>query len=138
MLRSFLVLLFVWAVAASEAPKAPRALEDIVETEGILAFTDGSSYYVFQKDGTFQSRPVGESGRTIAGRWKHLELTMFEVTGTWSWVNGISGDEDRRMKMYVAPRGEPQVVDFYAGTTRVRRIYPVYFFIDEITKEKKA
>jgi hypothetical protein len=140
MIRCLSILLMIAATvfAASDTRKLPRSLNEIVEAEGVFAFSDGSSYYIFRKDGTFGMGPVGLSGRTISGTWRSLDSPVFEIAGTWSWVNGVSERNDRRrMKIYVAPVRDLQPSDISAGhhPQGVTKIYSVYFFVDELVKE---
>jgi len=54
----------------------------IIQREGRFVFTDGASFYGFEKDGTFRSWPTGLSGREITGRWTRTDET-YTVTGHW-------------------------------------------------------
>jgi len=67
-LASAIVILTTF-VAVTRAAEFPPASE-IIQTEGQFVFTDGSSYYMFKKDGTFTSEPLGISGREITGTWE--------------------------------------------------------------------
>ena len=56
------LLLALSNTLANEFPKPP----EIIQNEGQFVFTDGSSFYLFKKDGTFTSEPLGLSGRVIS------------------------------------------------------------------------
>ncbi len=111
----------------------PSALE-VIETEGSLAFTDGSSVYQFFDDGRFLQEPAGISGRSVEGSWTAIDSGQFEITGTWGWYNGISAINDiRRMVMYVtvqADKGrESELLWSGAGIL----LWDVYFTVEELT-----
>lgn len=56
--------------------------------EGQLVLSDGSSIYIFNKDKSFKSAPLGLSGRAIKGTWQAIDSNRFQVKGTWNWING--------------------------------------------------
>ncbi len=109
-----LCLVFASAALAAPVPPTLPSAYQIIQKEGRLAFTDGSSFYDFEKNGTFHSGPLGLSGRTIEGTWKLATANdftgSFVIQGTWGWVNGASAISDRRtMTMAVYPRtGQPK------------------------------
>ncbi|MDE1170217.1 MAG: hypothetical protein PW734_03260 [Verrucomicrobium sp.] len=106
MRRLFLTLLSLFVLAA-----ALRA-EDLdparaIEKRGSLAISDGFSYYLFRKDGTFESKPLGLSGRTIEGTWeKKPGRKTFVIQGNWGWVNGVGPAHDRRRMVLSISSGE--------------------------------
>jgi hypothetical protein len=121
------------------AEKIPTAT-DIVQQEGQFIFSDNSSVYVFKKDGTFNSCPLGMSGRTITGTWKADE-PLFEIQGVWSWINGLSALDDRRkMILYVSPRGTFKTIDHLPCSTESMpiKVYDCYFLVEELSKIPKA
>ena len=132
------------AALAVPVPPTPPSAYQIIEKEGRLAFTDGSSYYDFEKDGTFHSGPLGLSGRTIEGTWKLATTNDFAGTlviqGMWSWMNGISAINDKReMMMSVYPRtGQPEkkgsdaVLSPVGVAPRRAKLRSCYFVIDEL------
>src|SRR4051794_36756726 len=74
----------------------------IIEEEGQFVFHDGSSYYLFRKDGTFKSGPMGLSGREITGKWR-VDDRLFVIEGRWGWINGVSPEDDyRKMVIYLS------------------------------------
>jgi len=80
-MRTIIAACLCLALAASVHAAPLLSADRIIATEGCLVFTDGSSFYDFEKDGTFYSGPSGLSGRTITGRWSRREST-FTVRGT--------------------------------------------------------
>src|SRR5689334_2900227 len=86
------------AVAARDYPEPIK----IIQEEGEFVFEDGSSYYLFKKDGTFKSGPLGLSGREIEGTWKQRDA-LFVIEGRWGWMNGASLDNDyKRLTLYIS------------------------------------
>src|SRR3954454_13047694 len=79
------------AVSATDYPEPIK----IIQQAGRFVFTDGSSYYLLKKDGTFKSGPLGLSGREIEGTWK-LKDSLFVIEGHWGWINGASSKDDYR------------------------------------------
>jgi len=99
-IKAFPVASLCLALAAPTlaAPTSPSA-SGIIQKEGRLVFTDGSSFYDFEKNGTFRSGPTGLCGRTIDGRWKPKDSSSpdtFVVRGIWGWMNGVSAINDYR------------------------------------------
>lgn len=110
----------------------PSAIE-VIETEGILCFTDGSSVYQFYEDGSFLLEPAGMSGRSIEGNWVMPDLGQFEITGTWGWYNGISAINDkRRMVISVTVLSEETIESDLLWSGNGAQLWDVYFTIEEI------
>lgn len=131
MLKTLFILLFSVLVATAGDTLIPplKAIEEF----GGIAVSDGSSYYTFSKDGSFESGPLGMSGRTMSGRWVKDADGRLIATASLGWVNGISsGDQYRRIVFFishVSKRTEPAKPRF--GTTA--ELFDSYFFIDEMT-----
>ena len=136
------VLLFICLTAltvlAQDFPKPSQIIKD----EGKFIFTDGSSYYLFQKDGTFKSEPLGISGRVITGTWKLQDRqdNLFVIQGKWSWVNGLSQENDfRKMVLYINTPASSETVERLSsgfGSLKVK-IYKCYFLVEELQKIAK-
>jgi hypothetical protein len=107
----------------------------IIQKEGQLVFTDGSSYYLFQKDGIFNSGPVSASGRTIQGKWTS-NGTRFVIEGQWGWLNGLSQVNDfRRLALDVFPGCTKQAQEssnFYLPMNPKPVVYKCYFVVNEL------
>lgn len=143
-MTAYLCLAFGPAVLAAPAPPVLPSAYQIIQKEGRLAFTDGSSLYDFEKNGSFYSKPVGLSGQTIEGTWKLATVNDFTgplvIQGTWGWVNGVSVINDRReMTMSVYPRPaqlkkkEDRAALFLARNAPRRvKLHSCYFVIDEL------
>jgi len=126
-------LMIIAAIAAGgNGGEVPSAL-DIIADEGELAFTDGSSLYHFFDDGRFLLEPLSLCGRAIEGTWVSADQGSFEITGTWTWYNGISLIDDiRRMTINVTVLSDkPETLEslWQASGTQV---YSVYFTIEEL------
>ena len=130
------------AVADGDKPTTERAT-DVLKKEGQFVFIDGSSYYRFNKDGTFDSGPFGVSGRTIRGKWKSEGDYTFVIEGDWAWQNGPSPKVDRRRLTLSVfpPLSEQQVdaeqLDFIPKKSKTAiKVHRCYAVIDELTKMK--
>ena len=123
------------AVSAADYPEPIK----IIQQEARFVFTDGSSYYLFKKDGTFKSGPLGLSGREIEGTWK-LKDTLFVIEGHWGWINGGSSRDDyRRLTLYVST---PEAVETtkqlsMADGSPGLKVYKTYFEIEDLQKIPK-
>jgi len=113
----------------------------VLETNGVLTITDGSSFYVFRTNGTFTSGPVdGFSGRTFVGTWSpdfSNAVAKFTVVARMGWINGISsGDEFRKIVFFIYVGHEKQAgTDYRYSPTKT--IFDCYFIIDELVKIPK-
>jgi hypothetical protein len=133
-----LILAFISVLAISSATAAQlREPREIIREEGQFVFSDGASFFLFRKDGTFKSAPHGLSGRVITGRWKFQSPGRFTIEGRWSWVNGLSPRDDfRRMTLVVSSAQgfeEKQQVSAVELTGPVK-VYKCYFTVDEVVK----
>ena len=138
-LLALATLLLAHAVSVGRAAEFPEASE-IIQTEGQFIFTDGSSYYMFKKDGTFTSEPLGISGREINGKWELRDDHVFVIRGRWTWINGLSPRDDyRQMEIWIyrpmSAESVPQLssVD---GALNVK-VYQCYFVVDQLIKIPK-
>ena len=134
------LLFSVFAVPALAA--LPPSASQIIQREGRLVFTDGSSFYDFEKNGTFHSGPMGMSGRTIEGHWKQ-QFSSFVIQGTWGWVNGFSAINDQRQLTLAI---YPQAVEskkrksegmIWMPSSGPVKIYRCYFVVEELVKLPK-
>lgn len=121
-------------IAATEDTSIP-ALQAIEQFGGIT-ITDGSSFFTFSKDGSFQSGPLGMSGRAFKGRWISSGLT-FKVTAKLGWINGLSTDQEYRridFVIYHVQKRQPKEKPFNG---KQPELFDSYFFIDELVKIPK-
>jgi hypothetical protein len=135
------IILSMLLGTAFAAPARFQSPLDIIKKEGRLVIVDGSSYYALDHDGKFHSGPLGMSGRTIEGTWKH-DGSLFVVQGQWSWINGVSAKDDRRTMRFaisgllaVSTAKSPQLLPPYKG--RPSKVHDCYFIIDELVRLKK-
>ena len=130
------LLLALSNTLANEFPKP----SEIIQNEGQFVFTDGSSFYLFKKDGTFTSEPLGLSGRVISGHWTFQEDRVFVIQGRWSWINGLSANDDyREMKIAVYSPVSSEIVEQLSvvGATTKAKIYKCYFVVEELHRIPK-
>lgn len=136
-----LAIAFVLAfgIATVQAAEYAKAIS-IIEEEGQFLFTDGSSYYLFFKDGNFDSGPLTLSGRSIQGTWKQSSDYQFLIEGKWSWLNGAHSPNDKRRLViniqppFVYQPDESRNTFIPRHMTKPPRIYKCYFTIEELVK----
>ena len=134
-----LIAYFIFMVSVASANDA---VDQIISEAGIFAYSDGSSYFAFRKDGQFESGPMGESGRTINGTWTKDRDDRFVVKGKWGWMNGVSPTNDfRTMRLSISsyspePYSTPSNALFGSAliTNRPAQFYKVYAVIDSLIK----
>jgi hypothetical protein len=116
------------------------APEDVLRKQGTLALTDGSSFFVFAKDGSFHSFPAGLSGRSLDGKWvvTDHDPAVFTVEAHLSWVNGISSASEYRRIVFAVYRGHnrPSDLKSFAGQAP-KEVWDGYFLIEELVKIPK-
>jgi len=114
-------------VVDSALPKGWTDPLNIVKRDGQLKLSDGSSTFIFYKDGKFQSFPVGQSGRTLSGKWTY-ERTGFTAVAKADWMNGFhSNDDYRKIVFIIYPTPSEHIDGAYQG----------YFYIDELNRISK-
>jgi hypothetical protein len=97
-----LPLLLVVSFRATAAPDAPISALQAIDRFGQVSISDGTSYFTFAKDGSFDSGPLGLSGRTLRGRWTTGVDGRIVVTARLGLKNGISsGDQYRRIVFFI-------------------------------------
>jgi len=113
---------------ATALAQSPPTVEEHLKGHDSYAYSDGSSVFTFHKDQSFRLAPIGMSGRAIEGVWAKVDGGLL-VTGQWTWVNGLSVDDDyREMLLQVSPLpGEPTKV----GTQAVE-VRPTYAVVEKV------
>ena len=137
MLKTLLFLFFSAAslVAAADDTLIPPL--KAIEQFGGIAISDGSSYFRFSKDGSFESGPIGISGRTMKGHWTKNSDGFFVATARLGWVNGISsGDQYRRIVFHIS-HVTKRAVPLKPGFGTSAEIFDSYFLIDEMVSIPK-
>lgn len=130
-LSLFLTIASVWG-APEDAPITPLKA---IEKDGSLSISDGSSFFTFSKDGSFQSGPLGMSGRTFEGRWTAHERT-FTVEAKLEWINGPSLSREYRRIVFV-------IYDLRKRSSETKPtfgpavLYDSYFLIEELVSIPK-
>lgn len=136
-MKKIVAVLFLFCLCTPVFSEQFPLVEEIIKAEGQFVFTDGSSYYRLDKDGTFESGPLSLSGRTISGKWHtNPGSSSFEINGKWGFMNGLSlKDDERKMVMIInAPqsisseKAEPWAASFKQPT----KIYQTYFIIQQL------
>ena len=135
LLITFIYLALVAANYGADQTISP--LDGIRENKSIT-ISDGSSFYTFRDDHSFQSGPLQMGGRTITGRWRvsneHAD-GRFIVEGTWSWINGLSSlDDFREIQFDVRPGTFRKTTDTEKRFTLSPEIFECYFLIDKLTR----
>jgi hypothetical protein len=116
--------------------------DDVLKADGSLVLTDGNSYFIFTRDGTFRSDPVdGMNGRTFTGSWTTTasEPSVFTVKAKLGWINGASAPDDYRI-VFAVYRGHKRAADhaWFGGGERPKEVWEGYFLIEELVKVSKA
>jgi hypothetical protein len=129
----------LFSLAMSVLPLAADLVDvpAVLERDGMLVLSDGSSVFLFHPDGAFEMGPIGMSGRTIKGRWKE-DRPMLIVQGTWSAVNGISREGDiREMTIFLGWLASDtyEVGTAFHGKLQVHK---AYFTIEALSTKAKA
>lgn len=140
MKKFLLLLLIIFLPHFANGETYPNAL-DIIKKEGQFVFTDGSSYYRFSSDGSFDSGPLSFSGRTINGKWKIDGVYKFTIEGQWGWMNGMSSiNDNRRLILTVQPdfilqpAPDKQTKNIILDSKAYPKIYRCYFAVEELVK----
>lgn len=132
--KTLLVTLMLLTMCSLAFAKLQEPFQ-IIQKEGQFIFTDNASYYRFKKDGSFQSNPIGLSGRTITGHWK-LQNSHFIIEGQWGWLNGLSLlDDFRRMTIGISDaesfEKRQDIQGYFEGEAKV---YKCYFVMEELVR----
>ncbi len=126
-------LILFTAILASGAGEELLSIQEIIQDEGQFAFTDGSSVFQFYSDGSFFMEPTGLSGRAVEGKWIFLDSNRMQITGIWTWYNGVSAINDqRRMTIFIyllSMETEDSELLWRSSDTKM---YDVYFVVEEI------
>ncbi len=132
---AFLSLLLTIAPVFGASDDTAIAPLKAIEQDGSISISDGSSFFTFTKDGSFQSGPLGVSGRTFEGHWTAHELT-FTVEAKLGWMNGLSTGKDYRRIVFVIydVRKRPSETKPSFGPAV---LYDSYFLIDELVSIPK-
>jgi hypothetical protein len=138
----FLSIVLILAFPFAQEERPLRSAAQIIKEEGQLIVADNSSYYLFKADGSFESGPVGISGRTIVGRWKQTgSPNHFVIEGKWEWINGLSPIDDyRRMTLIIgAANGFEQKESIPVATDpEPGRVYNCYLLVEELVKLQQS
>jgi len=130
-----------WIPTFLKADDARIAPLDAIRENESITISDGSSFYTFRKDGSFDSGPGGISGRRITGTWtisQDRPNPSFVVDGQWSWINGLSNPDDfRRIVFDIRPGVFRKTSDEASHFSLSSQIFQCYFLIDELTKKPK-
>lgn len=128
------VLMLLACALTGAAEDVLPTLGELIEEEGLLAFTDGSSSYQFYADGSFFMEPVSLCGRAVEGTWEWLDESRVEIDGIWSWYNGISAiDDRRRMIVYMYLRSDVTEPAELIWRTPDAVFHDVYFTVEELS-----
>jgi hypothetical protein len=127
----------------SKKPRPPQQREvvqpwdEFAKATEDICISDGSSLYIFHPNGDFELEPLGLSGRTIQGKWR-LHYTMVQVTGLWSWMNGISADDDYRTMVLNVGGIDPEFTELTSMSSgKVHKVRKAYLTIESLEKVKK-
>ncbi len=132
--RTIAIILFSVILAAKSWSADLLDTKKVFSGETEVCLSDGSSLYVFHPKGTFTMEPLGISGRTIEGLWKY-DSNGIRITGTWSWINGLSVPNDRReMDLHIGAILAKKTKHRSRNTGKEHEIQEAYFLIDRLEK----
>ena len=139
MIKYIAILLLVasTAFAAENDFTDPMA---VLNSNGLLVISDGSSIYRFNKDGAFISHPQGMSGRILRGTWtaEESQPTKFTAVAKYSWMNGSSANDEYREISFALYSGKLRSPDMRViGEAGYEHIFDCYFLIEEFKKIPK-
>ena len=137
MLKLLLAILVGMSCTIATAADTVIAPLQAIEQFGAITIGDGSSFFKFSNDGTFESGPLDQSGRTMKGYWTKGTNGRLVVTARLGWINGLSSrDQYRRIIFYIAHVSKAAE---RPNTPMWRRTpeFDSYFFIDEMTAVPK-
>lgn len=136
-----MLCLSLFLPALLQAAEETISPEKAIHSKGSITISDGSSFYTFREDGSFQSGPCGISGRLITGKWKisnDRPDSLFIVDGEWSWMNGASLQDDLgRIVFDIRPGVFRKASKEEQQFTLSSEIFECYFLIDELTHKAK-
>lgn len=109
----------------------------VLKQKGALRITDGYSYFEFKNDGTFNSSPLGQSGRVFTGTWtlNKDNPATFVVKAKMYWMNGGQPQNDFRRIVFVIYNGRRAV---HPRGWPFKNYFDGYFLIDELVKISKS
>ena len=113
----------------------------VLNSEGLLVLSDGSSLYRFNKDGTFYSHPRGMSGRVFKGTWTQTDkdAAILTAVAEHSWQNGSSAIDDYRQITFNIYPGKVRPSDQRAiGEAGYKHVFDCYFIIEDLKKVPKS
>jgi hypothetical protein len=134
---AILLLIASTALAAENNSTDPMT---VLDSEGLLVVSDGSSIYRFNKDGTFLSHPSGMSGRAFRGTWtaKDRQPSKFTAIAELYWQNGFSAVDDyREITFLIYPGHVRPASQRSIGEAGYEHIFDCYFIIEELKKIPK-
>tara|TARA_R110002167_G_scaffold102617_1_gene266098 strand:- start:489 stop:896 length:408 start_codon:yes stop_codon:yes gene_type:complete len=135
-MKPILTILFIFLTAIGVHASELIDGKELFSSGKEICLTDGSSIYIFMPDNTFVSEPLGLSGRTINGKWD-WDSHLIRITGTWSWINGLSPENDfREMDIHIGHITNETSEHKSMLTAKKHRIYKSYFYIDRLEKKK--
>lgn len=132
MIKHLLAVLFCLSCSPAFSADVLAPMKAI-EQFGAITIGDGSSFFSFAKDGSFNSGPLGQSGRTMKGYWSKDEDGRFVVTARMGWINGLSlPDQYRRIVFrisHVSKNGKKGITSPWTAEPD----FDSYFLIEEMT-----
>jgi hypothetical protein len=136
-----LIVLFCLCVTGNVVAEDSLSSSRIIDKDGELVISDGSSLYRFIRGGQFRSEPLGMSGRLIEGTWVSDKDGSFEIQGNWGWLNGMSQVDDSRV-MNLSISGlkleSENLVRFPGAQPEKTKLYRGYFVIHRLVSDREC
>lgn len=132
MIKHLLAVLFCLSCSPAFSADVLEPMKAI-EQFGAITIGDGSSFFSFAKDGSFNSGPLGQSGRTMKGYWSKDEDGRFVVTAKFGWINGLSLDEQYRRIVFRISHVSKNAKKGITSPWTAEPDFDSYFLIEEMT-----
>lgn len=137
-MKNLLAIVFALAILLPIASAEDLSADEAIRNDGSLTLCDGSSYFVFSRDGSFHSFPTGISGRCLDGVWKCEDSNrdVLSVEARQSWLNGASALNDYRKIVLAIYRGHNRANRYssFSHYPPPKEVWEGYFLIEELSK----
>ena len=131
------ISIFIMLLAGSAAAIDSTATKplDSLNSNGILAVTDGSTVFEFHNNGEFHSFPIPYSGRCIDGQWVSDEVSpwAFIAVGQLSWTSRPEDKYSEHLVHLELTPGHLVPLDFTPSRQiNYTNIFKCYFIVREL------
>jgi hypothetical protein len=138
-LTRWILILLVLSFACDAKERKRIELTDLPKSNSEFCISDGSSLFIFFKDGRFRSEPLNPiGGRIIEGNWENdpsHDIRLFTITGEWKWINGLFTPRDmREMELFVCSLWDHTTEYKSVFNSEIYQIHDAYLLINRLEK----